>query len=422
MTIGPRGRAAAGWFAPTPALLQQALWQAHSGPAEAELNRVARAHRAGARAHAGANAAASFDASKYVTVGSDGSYSFDTGGALGASGGAAVNALANSSVLPAPLASDISQALQIMGTIAVAAGATAAESLGLSLVAMAVFSAFYAATLIPGVGAASGPGNQCCSSGGRYGSCGADMFSWEAMWGTPPSSPAGSFEANANAAIVMAYNQVSDCSHALDPSAFAAGMIPFLVAAWNKTHTSEGQATVRPIPGDAMGHYTVPGSGGTRTIRALCNVNPNPGSSSGFQCGEPGGSDPISVGLNYIAQVLNCPAYPNDPFSCPSGCASPGFPVGGQMTITVNNGPPIADMSELNNVPPGASLISSHPGGHAIWKMPVGISFGDQSSGPSLAPVLSVAGGLVGALFWANPVLGMVGLGLSALFEAFEGK
>lgn len=299
-----------------------------------------------------------------VTQSSDGSFTFDAKGALGNAAPAAVAALANSSILPAPLASDVGMALTAMGAIATAGGVSAGATAGLSLLATAIFSAFYAITLIPGVGAAGGPGDTCCNDGGRYGSCGADAFVWTTQVGPYLAPPAGTFEAFANAAIETGFNSIVDCSHEMDPGAFAAGMLPALIAAWNKAHASAGTAKTQPAStfGGVFGFLGTPatvvtGSGGTRTISVRCNIDPNPGSSAGFQNGEPAGNDPISVGLNYVATLINCPSYASDPFG-PCDMSGGPFPVGGTIKIVVNNGPAIMHAgAETNNLPTGGSLI-----------------------------------------------------------------
>jgi hypothetical protein len=271
------------------------------------------------RHHVGASVPTADDLTKVgLTANSDGSFAFDSNAAIGTASSAALDALSNSASLPAPVATDVSVAVGALTAIAIAAGAGAGASAGLSLAAGILFAGLYA-----GLGAVfgfaqGGPGNTCCQSGsGRYGSCGAAAFSYRTQTGDYPTQ-IGAFEQYACAAIELAFNQIADCTHEADPAAFSAAMLPVLVAAWNRTH-----------------------GGPVRTLSRRCNINPNPGSSAGFQAGAADGNDPISVGLNYVATLANCPAFATNNFA-PCDLSSGPFPVGASISLKVNSGPVIA--------------------------------------------------------------------------------
>jgi hypothetical protein len=174
----------------------------------------------------------------------------------------------------------------------------------------------------------------------------------------------------------------------------AGALVPIFLSQWNAIHTT-GAIPGSPVPctqqscQDAGGIWISSdggcGSPGGTAVPCMSAAQSAPQRQIVYTVGSAQYNDPLSVAFEGLAQLSNLPS-------------------GSQLVLLVNSGPAVG------------------PGHHIVFKDPTRATFGSSSSssGPSLAPILSVAGGLIGALIWANPVLAMAGLGLSALFEAYE--
>lgn len=161
-------------------------------------------------------------------------------------------------------------------------------------------------------------------------------FTWEAIWGSYPTSQAGA-EAFIDETILAAFKQATGCWSNMSPLEYPVALAA-AVGSWNRAHQSQ-----RTISGPGGKPLTV----GPTTIFRMVNVTKSAtfAGSPYTETGEPDDAEPLSVALNMAAQKWAVGAD--------GAVTSKGFLVkpGALASVVVNEGAGIAPGTVQSVVP-----------------------------------------------------------------------